>query len=155
MVSQPSLGFAKWVSLTWKYLLGRDSLFSLFFQWVFCCNIQGSYRARSFFRSRAELHSQLAFNSEGKAARVLIISYGGIHRPTKNVFIKLSSHSNTVKQLCHDHLCHCLPSLSLIHIMHQTHSLANTESVTCENVPDLLNTRSVPPAPNQTERSFM
>lgn len=38
MVSQPSLGFAKRVSLTWKYLLGRDSLFSLFFQWEFCCN---------------------------------------------------------------------------------------------------------------------
>ena len=120
MVSQPSLGFAKWVSLTWKYLLGRDCLFYLFFQWVFCCDVQGSCWARSFFKRRAEIHSQLAFNCEGKAAYVLVVSYSCTHAPIKNVFMKWNSCLNTIKKLHQDHLCHCLPSFSLIHILCQT-----------------------------------
>lgn len=153
MVSQPSLGFAKWVSLTWKYLLGRDSLFCLFFQSVFCCNIQGSYWARCFSGEGLNYTHSLPLTVKG---RLLMSSYTCIHTPTKNGFIKWSSHSDTVKTLHQDHFCHCLPSLSLIHALRPDSLVCkHTGSVTRENVPNLSNMSSVPPAPNQIERSFM
>lgn len=156
MVSQPSLGSAKWASPTWKYLLGTDSLCSLFFQWVFCCNIQGSDWARSFSRGRAEPHSQLVSNSEGKAA-LAIISYSCTHNTTeKNKFLQKTKftlkHHEKLQQDC---LCPCVPSLLDTHAAPDPLSCKHTESVTCENGPDLSNMSSALPAPHQIERSFM
>lgn len=62
--------------------------------------------------------------------------------------MKCSSYSDTKEKLYQLHLCHCLPSLSLIHTLHQSQLLREIESVTCENIPDPSNMSSFPPVPN-------